>query len=150
MSDNIIARRPANEFLSLRDAMDQLFNESFLRPFGDGGLIGQDGPAVDVAETNDKVLVTATVPGIKPDDIKITLTGDVLQISGETKAETETNEATYHLRERRYGSFSRAISLPSPVITDKAEAVFENGVLKLALPKAEEARPKAIKISTKS
>ena len=80
-----IVQRPTNEFLSLRDAMDHLFDESFLRPFGDGGWSGGDVPAVDVAETNDQVVVTATVPGIKPDDLKITLTGDILQISGETR-----------------------------------------------------------------
>lgn len=145
---NIIRREPS-EFLSLRDAMDRLFDDSFLRPFGDGGWSGSVVPAVDVAETNDKIVVITTVPGMKPDDIKITLTGDVLQISGEAKAATELIDATYHVHERRLGSFSRAISLPTPVLSDKAEAEFENGVLKLTLPKAEEARPKAIKIVSK-
>ena len=143
-----LVRRPANEFMSLRDAMDRLFDESFLRPFGDGG-VAASAPAVDVAETNDKVLVTATMPGVKPEDIKITLTGDVLQISGETKAEIERQDATYHVRERRFGSFSRSIPMPTSVVSDKVEAEFENGVLKLALPKAEEARPKAIRVISK-
>lgn len=145
---NIVRREPT-EFLSLRDAMDRLFDESFLRPFGDGGLISTGSPAVDVAETKDTIVVTATVPGIKPDDIKITLTGDVLSLSGEVKAETERDEAHYHVRERRFGSFSRSIALPTPVISDQAHAEFENGVLKLTLPKAEEARPRAIKVVSK-
>jgi HSP20 family protein len=104
---------------------------------------------VDVCETNDKVLVTASIPGIKPEDIKITVTGDVLQLSGEMKEDNERDEATYHVRERRFGSFNRSIYLPTPVVSDKAEALFENGVLKLTLPKAEEARPKAIKVNLK-
>ena len=145
---NIVRHQP-NDFMSLRDAMDRLFDESFLRPFGDGGSMAASAPAVDVSETNDKVMIAATVPGMKPEDIKITLTGDVLQLSGEVKAETEREEATYHIRERRFGSFSRTIPLPTAVVSDKAEAVFENGVLRLTLPKAEEARPKAIKVNLK-
>ena len=148
MSTSIV-RRPANEFVTLRDAMDRLFDESFLQPFGNGDWAGSAAPAVDVAETADKITVTATVPGVKPDDIKITLTGDILQISGESKAETEREEATYHVRERRFGSFSRAIALPTTVLADKVAAEFENGVLKLTLPKAEEVRPKAIKVVAK-
>ena len=144
-----LMRRPTIEFMSLRDAMNQLFDESFLPPFGDGGWAGTSVPAVDVAETSDKVMVTATVPGIKSEDIKITLVGDVLQISGEMKAENEREEATYHVRERQFGSFCRAIPMPSPVVSDKVEAEFENGVLKLTLPKAEGARPKAIRVNTK-
>src|SRR5689334_17034603 len=146
MANNLVRQQP-NDFLSLRDAMDRLFDESFLRPFGDGGMALSSAPAVDVCETNDKVTVTASIPGIKPEDIKITVTGDVLQLSGEMKEDNERDEATYHVRERRFGSFNRSINLPTPVVSDKAEALFENGVLKLTLPKAEEARPKAIKVN---
>ena len=145
---NIVRREP-NEFLSLRDAMDRLFDESFLRPFGDGGFFAAGAPAVDVAETKDTIVVTATVPGFKSEDIKITLTGDVLQLTGEAKEESEQKDAQYHIRERRMGSFSRSIVMPTPVISDQAHAEFENGVLKLTLPKAEEARPKAIKVISK-
>jgi len=148
MANNMV-RQQANDFMSLRDAMDRLFDESFLRPFGDGGQLAGTAPAVDVAETADQIVVTATIPGLKPDDIKVTLTGDVLQLTGEVRAQSERDEATYHIRERRVGSFSRAIPLPAPVVSDKTEAVFENGVLKLTLPKAEEARPKAIKVNLK-
>src|SRR5262245_9244727 len=129
---NLVRYQP-RDFLSLRDAMDRLFDESFLRPFGDGGHIDAWAPAVDVVENDDKVTVTDTVPGIKPEDIKITLTGDLLQLSGEVKAESERDEGTYHIRERRFGSFNRTIPLPTTVVSDKAQAVFENGVLKLTL-----------------
>jgi len=140
---NIVRREPT-EYLSLRSAMDRLFDDSILRPLGrDDGMAG---PAIDLAETNDAVVVTATVPGVKTDDLKITLTGDLLQISGEVNSESEHKDATYHVRERRVGSFSRAVALPTPVISDKAKAEFENGVLTLTLPKAEAARPKAIKV----
>ena len=145
-----IIRREGNQFLSLRDAMDRLFDESFLRPFGDSSgwpIVG--APAVDVAETNDALVVTATVPGAKPEDIKVTLIGDVLQIAGEVKDESEQDEATYHVRERRFGSFSRQIALPVPVMSDKVQAEFEHGVLKLTMPKAEEAKPKSIKLTVK-
>jgi len=140
---NIVRREPT-EYLSLRSAMDRLFDDSILRPLGgDGGIAA---PAIDLAETIDAVVVTAAVPGIKPDDLKITLTGDVLQISGEVTSESEHKDATYHVRELRVGSFRRAVPLPAPVISDKAKAEFENGVLTLTMPKAEEARPKAIKV----
>jgi HSP20 family protein len=145
---NIVRYQPS-QFLSLRDAMDRLFDESFLRPLGDGGYISSSMPAIDLAETNDQVVVTATVPGVKPEDIKIALTGDVLEISGEMKAESEHDESTYHVRERRYGSFNRAIPLPTHVVSDRAQAEFENGVLKLTLPKAEEVRPKTIQVKVK-
>jgi len=145
-----IVRREGHQFLSLRDAMDRLFDESFLRPFGDGSgwpMVG--APDVDVAETNEALVVTATVPGAKPEDIKVTLIGDVLQIAGEIKDESEQNEANYHVRERRFGSFSRQIALPVPVMSDKVQAEFEHGVLKLTMPKAEEAKPKSIKLTVK-
>lgn len=147
---NIIRREP-REYLSLRDAMDRLFDQSFLGPWhGDGGLDwATAGPAVDLCETNDEVVVTATVPGIKPDDLKITLTGDVLQISGQTTEDTERKDATYHMRERRSGQFHRTISLPASVNADAVKSEFQNGVLTLTLPKAEEARPKSIKITAK-
>lgn len=144
---NIVRREP-RQALTLREAMDRLFDESFLAPFGDGGM--GTAPAVDVAETDNEVIVTATVPGIKPDDLKITLTGDVLDISGEMQSETEHKDATYHVRERRQGSFRRSITLPTTVQADKAQAEFENGVLKLTMPKAEQARRQTISVKPKT
>jgi HSP20 family protein len=130
--------------------MDRLFEESFVRP-GGGRLApaGMEIPAVDMYQTDDAVVVKSAIPGIKPEDIDISITGDTLTIRGETKVEEEVNEENYMRRERRYGSFCRSLALPLPVVTDKAEAEFENGVLTLTLPKAEEVKPKAIKIKAK-
>jgi HSP20 family protein len=93
--------------------------------------------------------VKATLPGVKADDIKISVTGDVLTIRGEVKHEEEVKNAAYHLRERSYGSFSRSIPLPTSVVADRAHAEFEDGVLTLRLPKAEEVRPKTIAVKAK-
>jgi HSP20 family protein len=130
--------------------MDRLFEESFIRP-GGGRLApaGKEVPAVDMYQTDDAVVVKSAIPGIKPEDIDINITGDTLTIRGETRVEEEVNEENYIRRERRYGSFCRSLALPLPVVTEKAEAEFENGVLTLTLPKAEEVKPKAIKIKAK-
>ncbi len=145
---SIIRWQPFGDLVSLRDAMDRLFEESFIRPRAwmvpfEGGL------AVDVYETEDNVIVEAAMPGVKPEEIEVSLTGDVLTIKGETKAEKEVKEESYIRRERRYGSFCRSVSLPSGLEGDKAEAEFEHGVLKLTIPKAEEVKPKVIEVKTK-
>jgi HSP20 family protein len=147
---NIVRWEPFRELVSLREAMDRLFEESFIRP--GGGRLAPAGigtPAVDMYQTDDAVVVKSAIPGIKPEDIDISITGDTLTIKGETKSEEEVNEENYIRRERRYGSFCRSLALPLPVVTEKAAAEFENGVLTLTLPKAEEVKPKAIKIKAK-
>jgi HSP20 family protein len=104
--------------------------------------------ALDVAETDNDFVVKASLPGISPDDLEITYNNNLLTIKGEVKEEKEVEEPRYHLRERRYGSFSRTISLPSTVKADAIEATYEAGVLTLHLPKAEEAKPKRIPIQS--
>ena len=89
------------------------------------------------------------MPGIKPDDVQISVTADVLTLKGEFSQENERKDVTYHLREQRYGSFERAIRLPTDVQTDKAKAEFENGLLTITLPKAEAVKPKTISIKTR-
>jgi HSP20 family protein len=134
--------------VSLRDAVNQLFQDSFIRP--GAWLTPFDGSqlAVDVIENKDEVIVKASVPGMKPDDIDITLTGDQLTIKGETKSEEKIEEGSYVRKERRYGAFQRTLTLPTAVMSDKAKAEFENGVLTLTLPKSEEVKPKSIKVKT--
>jgi HSP20 family protein len=136
---------PFREAVSLRDAMNQLFQESFVRP-GPGG----EGPAVllplDVQETADNFVVQASLPGLKPEDVQITVHGATVTIRGEHKEEAKKDEGTWHLRERRTGAFQRTLSLSTPVDSDKADAHFENGVLTLTLPKSEQAKPKQIKV----
>lgn len=143
---------PAREMVSLREAMDRLFEESFLRP----GSLGNNDSAsalmpLDMYETEDSIVVKAAIPGVKPEDIEVTVTGDLLSIKGEFKSETEEKDEkrNYHRQERRYGSFSRQITLPTGVNADACQADFENGVLTLELPKAEEAKVKKVQIARK-
>jgi HSP20 family protein len=137
---------PFSELVTLRDAMDRLFEESFVRP---GRLLTWPGAGtvpVDMYEQDGNVIVKAPLPGVKPEDVDISVVGDTLTIKGETKEEREVKEENIIRRERRFGAFSRSLSLPTPVDTSKASATFENGVLTLTMPVAEEAKPKQIKI----
>jgi HSP20 family protein len=150
MARNLVRWEPWSDLVSLREAMDRLFEESVVRPRA-GWLapLGAEGLAVDMYETDDDVVVKTAVPGIKSEDIDVSITGDIVTIKGETKAEEKVEEANYIRQERRYGAFSRSLSLPSTVVADKATAEFENGVLTLTLPKAEEVKPKTIKVKAK-
>ncbi len=141
---------PFRDLISLREAMDRLFEESVVRPSSTelsrrmGGTL-----AVDMYETDEAVVVKSATPGVDPEDIDISITGDTLTIKGETKVDEEVEEENYVYRERRYGSFARSLTIPVPVQADEAEAAFEDGILTLTLPKAEEIRPKAIKVKSK-
>jgi HSP20 family protein len=106
-------------------------------------------PAVDVFEKADKFVVKAELPGIREDDIHVSVVGDTLSIRGEKKTETEVKEEDYYRSERSYGSFYRSIPLPSKVDANKIEATFEDGVLEVALPKSAKAKPKKIAVSAK-
>ena len=101
---------------------------------------------LDVCETEQAFIVKAALPGIKPDDVQITVHGDTLTIRGESKSQDEKKGEHWHLREHRYGTFQRSLTLATPVNSDKAQADFELGVLTLTLPKAESAKPRQIKI----
>ena len=141
---------PFRELISLREAMDRLFEESFVRPRADWlWPYGPETLAVDMYETPENVVVKTAIPGVKPEDIDITITGNTLTIKGETKAEEEVKRENYIRQERRYGAFSRSLTLPTKVVAEKAKAEFENGILTLTLPKAEEVKPKVIKVKAK-
>lgn len=127
--------------------MDRVFDETFNRQLGH--VEDWSVPSVDMYQTDKELVVKAVLPGMKAEDIQISITGDVLTLRGETKQEQEIKEATYHLRERRFGSFSRSLPLPTAVVTDQGRAEFENGILTLILPKSEEARPKTINVKVK-
>lgn len=147
---SLVRWEPAREMVSLRDAIDRLFEESFLRPgfFGTGESPASTLP-LDIYETEDMVVVKATVPGIKPADIEVTITGDLLTIKGEFKAEEKTEKHSYLRQERRYGSFCRQVGLPVNINSDQAKATFEHGVLTLEMPKIEAVKPKTVKVVTK-
>ena len=106
-------------------------------------------PAIEVFEKEDKFVVKAELPGMKEEDIDVSVVGDTLTIKGERKAETEVKEEDYYCCERSYGSFSRSIALPSTVDASKIEASYEDGVLEVSLPKATEAKPKKVTVSAK-
>ena len=141
---------PFREMVSLHDAMSSLLQDSYVRP---GGKLADGGPAMlslDISENENEFIVKASLPGIRPEDVQITAHGDTLTIRGEMKAAEEKKGENYHLRERRFGQFQRTVRLSAPIIADKAEAQFDNGVLTLTLPKAEEAKPKQIKVGGQS
>jgi HSP20 family protein len=137
---------PFREMLTLREAMDRLFDESFIRPSRNQSGFGLD---MDVEAKNDEFIVHANVPGLKPDDLHIEIVENTVIIRGEYKAETKNEDKNYLLMERHYGAFSRTMTLPTPVNAGKAEASVENGVLTLRLPKAEEAKPKLISVKAR-
>jgi Molecular chaperone (small heat shock protein) len=145
---SIIRWEPAREMMSLREAMDRLFDDAFTRPLGIAGN-NWSVPAVDMYQTDDEVVVKAALPGIKPDEVQINVTGEMLTIKGETSQKEEVKEKAYHLREQRWGAFERSVALPVAVVADKAKAEFENGILTITLPKAEEVKPKTITIKSK-
>lgn len=135
---------PFAEMASLRDTVDRLFEDprSWRVSLGSAG----DFFPIDVLDTNDVVVVKASLPGVKSDDIDISITGQILTLKGESKEEHEETAKNWYRRERRQGSFVRQIQLPTEVDSAKAEAVFEGGVLRLTLPKAETMKPKTIKV----
>lgn len=143
---------PLRGSVSLRHAMDRLLQESFVRPFGSWPFLdGEEQTlALDLSETADKLVVEASLPGFDADDVDVSIVGNTLTIKGEKKQEEEKEEkGKYHLRERRYGAFQRTITLPVDVDADATEAVFENGELKLTMPKVEEAKRKRIELKAK-
>ena len=138
---------PFSEMLSLREAMNQLFEDSVVAP--STGRRGQNGftPALDLSETEEGYLVEAAVPGMKPEDLQITVENNVLTIKGELRQETEDKKRNYHRIERRYGAFQRTVALPTTVKADAIQASLNNGILRLDIPKAEEVKPRRINVS---
>lgn len=145
---NIVRWEPWNELVSLREAMDRLFEDSVVRPWGRLAPLS-DSLAVDVYETENDVVVKAAVPGVKAEDLDISIVGDTLTIKGEFKEDKEVDEENYYRRERRFGSFCRTVPMPTSVDPDKASAEFEDGILTLKIPKTEEAKPKRIEVKAK-
>lgn len=144
---NITRFDPFGEMVTLRQAMDRLFEDSFVSPLTLRTFNGEAvAPPLDVHQTADEIVVTAALPGIKPDDVDITITGQTLSIRGEFKADEEISRDQYLYRERRHGTFNRQIQLPVRVQGDAASATFENGLLTLSIPKSEEVKPRQIQV----
>ncbi len=148
--DMTLVRRtsPLGELVSLRQAMDRLFEDSFVRPrsWTFGSFDGYSFP-VDVTNGSDSITVEASLPGFKPEDVDITVENGVLSINAETSTERQEGEGESLVREIRRGRVSRTIALPTGIEPDKATANFENGLLKLQIPKAEAVKPRQIRIN---
>lgn len=141
---------PFSDLMSLRQAMDRLMEDSFVHPSRLSlGLGPVSAIPIDVYQTPNEVVVKAALPGVKPEDVEVTITGDTLTIKGETKAEEQVKREDYLYQEHRYGSFNRTLTLPSNLQSDKVDATFGNGILTLTIPKAEETKPKLIKVKAK-
>jgi HSP20 family protein len=143
----IMKSDPFYDIVSVRDTMDRMLDSYFGRSIA--GFEGYGVVDLDLYQTENDVVIEASIPGISPEDISISVAGEVLTIKGEVKQERENKEADYHIKERRYGSFSRSVTLPTQIVADKANAEFKNGILKLTLPKAEEVKPKTITVKAK-
>lgn len=144
---NLTRWEPVRDMVTLREAMDRLFDDAFTRPLGQSVISSM--PPIDLYQTSDEVVVKASLPGLKADDVQITITADVLTLRGDFKQDDDRKDATWHIREHRSGSFERSIMLPTEIQSDKAKAEFEGGVLTVTLPKAETVKPKTITIKAK-
>lgn len=141
---------PFGEMLTLRDAMNQLFEDSVVSPTRSGNSNTLAMP-LNVRETEQGYQVEAVVPGLRPDDVDITIQDNVLTISGETRQEQQSDSkgGSWHVMERHYGRFSRSIALPTLVNADDVRASLENGILQLEVPKAEQVRPRKITVQNR-
>jgi len=146
----LVPWRPFREMEEMERRFEDIFGRSLLPtwrrlPLEERGW----APAIEVFEKGDKFVVKAEVPGMKEEDIDVSVVGDTLIIRGEKKAEAEVKEEDYYCCERSYGSFFRSVALPSTVDAKKIEASYDNGVLEITLPKAAEVKPKKVSISAK-
>jgi len=147
----LIPWRPFRELEELERRLEDVFGRPFLPAVWRRLPMEERGwaPTIEVFEKEDKFVVKAELPGMKEEDIDVSVVGDTLTIKGERKAETEVKEEDYYCCERSYGGFSRSIALPSTVDANKIKASYEDGVLEVSLPKAAEVKPKKIAVSAK-
>ena len=139
---------PFREMMTLREAMDRFLQQGVMRP---GQLLSgmrPDAIPLDVVERDDAFVVMAAIPGVKPEDVEVVVQGERLTIRAQCRGEDERHGDNWLMREHRSGSLQRTLTLPASVSSENAEARIENGVLSLRLPKAQEARPHRISVST--
>jgi len=146
----LVPWRPFGEEIgSLRREMDNIWNRFFGETPLARRVAGEWWPSVDMSETRDSFIVKTELPGLDAKDVNVSISGDILTIKGEKKREEEEKDEHHYRAERYYGSFERSFKLPSSVQADKVEATFEKGVLKISLPKVEEAKKKQIEVKVK-
>ena len=144
MSNHVTRWNPSQQAV-VAQPLFRLF-DTFFNDAGEDLATRTWTPPVDIQETDDAYRIHAELPGMTKDDIQITLENNVLRLSGERKFEKDTKQENYHRIERTYGAFTRSFALPTQVSPDKVEAKFENGVLSIVVPKAEQAKPRRISI----
>lgn len=140
---------PLEQLTRLRDEMDRLFTSPFNELQRGGQLFNQWAPALDLYEDKDNIFVKAEVPGMKKEDIDVSLHENALTISGERKYEQKHEEAENYRSERFFGRFTRSVTLPVPVEGEKVKASYKDGILTITLPKSEKAKAKQIEVSVK-
>lgn len=146
----LIKYDPIREIRNLQEEMNRLFASAFSRTFDDELMSGAWTPSVDIYENKDQVVLEAELPGMKPEDVNISIENNVLTIQGERKFEKKEEKDNYHRIERRYGSFTRSFTLPPTIDPERITAEFDNGVLRLTMVKREEAKPRRIEIKATS
>ena len=148
MARRVAYWQPMRDMVTVRQAMDRLFEESMVRPqWGEDAREQVTRLPLDAYSTQEKIVIMASLPGVKPEEVEITIEGDTLSIKGTIPEPPENVD--YILRERRFGPFSRVLTFNIPVEADKAEASFRDGLLTLSVPRAEEIKPRTIEVKTK-
>jgi HSP20 family protein len=140
---DIVRWNPFEEMTSLRDAMNHLVAESFVRPQGGHNAIQ---PAVNLYETDGEYVLRVSAPGLNPDNFEITAQQNVLTIQGHIQEEQQEEGARYHVREQRFGEFLRTVRFPTPIDAEKIQASLANGILTVRVPKSEAAKPRRISV----
>jgi HSP20 family protein len=146
MPTDIERQNPFREVLALRNRIDQLFDNLVSRPRGEWMAAIFDYPAMNMYQSNGKVLIEIPLPGVNPEEVELTVTGNTLMVKGEHKTKEEIKEEDYYRHEMHYGAFTRAVALPDTIDVAKPEAVFENGVLTVSFPKTVQTPPARIDI----
>jgi len=141
--------KPFGRLSSTRKEMERFWNQFIHETPSIGAFAEEWLPSVDISETKDSFIVKAELPGLDAKDVKVSISGDILTIRGEKKKEEEEKDEHHHYVERYSGSFQRVFQLPTAVKGDKVEAIFDKGVLKVTLPKVEEAKKKEIEVKVK-
>jgi HSP20 family protein len=143
----IIRWDPLREMETFRERMNRLFNETFTGREEDTDIkSGIWSPVVDIHESDKNLVLTAELPGLKEEDVEVNIDGNTLSISGKREFEEETKKDDYHRIERSYGSFFRSFTLPSYIDQEKVKAEYDNGLLKVTMPKKPELKPKKVKV----
>src|SRR5216684_6102912 len=145
---SIVRYDPFRDLRTLQDEVNRLFTGNMARAFDDEGIArGSWSPSVDIYENKDHIVLEAELPGMNREDFELTVENNVITLRGERRFEKKDDADNYHRVERSYGSFSRSFTLPQVVSGDGAAAEYRNGVLRVTLPKREEAKARRIEIT---